>query len=261
MHFTSFEKMRSIRDTYVPSGAKVLDVGSATFGGPTYRDLFGRGYEYVGLDIEDGNNVDLAVKDAYQWVELDDDSFDVAISGQAFEHNPFFWITAAEMARVVRPGGIIAIIAPARGHVHRYPVDCWRFFPDSWVALADYIGLELEETYLEPAGSRVKVGGVLWGDSVLVARKPRFAGDDERDAFHARLAAIRATATATFPDDVVLAVGPAMSDYRDRLTVDGLAWRRVQLINLAKTCARLAKNRGKKLLKLPEDRFERRVDV
>ena len=88
-------------------------------------------WEYSGLDVEKGPNVDIVVENPYDW-EIPDSSYDVVISGQAFEHIEFFWLTFLEMARVLKPQGLIILIAPSRGPQHRYPVDCWRFYPDGY---------------------------------------------------------------------------------------------------------------------------------
>ena len=40
--------------------------------------------------------------------------------------------------RVLKPAGLLYINAPSNGDYHRYPVDCWRFFPDSGVALQNW---------------------------------------------------------------------------------------------------------------------------
>lgn len=42
------------------------------------------------------------------------------------------------MVRVLRPGGLIYLNSPSNGDFHRYPVDCWRFYPDSGVALQNW---------------------------------------------------------------------------------------------------------------------------
>lgn len=34
------------------------------------------------------------LKNPYDWQEIETDSFDLVISGQAFEHIEFFWITS-----------------------------------------------------------------------------------------------------------------------------------------------------------------------
>ena len=228
MHKSSFEKVRSIRDIYIKPGAKVLDVGSAAFQTACYRLHFpAPTYEYTGLDITPGPNVDVVVADSYDWKEIATDTFDAVISGQTFEHNPYFWITIAEMARVAKPEGVIAVIAPSRGEVHRYPFDCWRFYPDAGASLAAYVGLELLESEVEVAKHKT-IEGLQWGDSTMIARKPSLATARERDQFEERLALVRSTATAAPPADAVLGRGPALSDYERRVnksTSEVLRWR------------------------------------
>jgi SAM-dependent methyltransferase len=211
VHESSYEKMRAFCTAYVKAGSSVLDVGS---GGEvdilSYRPLFDD-CEYVGLDIEPGHNVDLVPADPFAWPEIETDSFDVVISGQTFEHNPYFWITAAEIARVLRPGGLVAVIAPSKGMVHRYPLDCWRFYPDSWSAICRYVGLELLEGFTEPSSWRLAIPGIYWGDAMMVGRKPLLAEGDEYAAFHKRLDAI--VMTRTEMPDQSKGPGPAGSEY------------------------------------------------
>jgi len=178
---------------------RVLDIGAKSYGGhgadDTYRPLFDDRFRYVGMDIEAGDNVDLVQGEGYLWPAIPNQSFDLCISGQTFEHNPFFWITTAEIARVLSPGGLALIIAPGASLVHRFPYDCWRFYPDAWAALCAMTGLELVESYFESDATAFVVPGGNWRDSVMVARKP-VLGAAESQAFHARLDAI----TAPFRD-------------------------------------------------------------
>jgi SAM-dependent methyltransferase len=174
MHYTSLLRMDWFIKTYLPGReGKVLDVGSYNVNG-TYKDLFsGRKFEYVGLDITEGPNVDICPKNPYVWSEIPDDSFDVVISGQAFEHIEFFWLTMAEMARVLKKDGLMCVIAPHGFTEHRFPVDCYRFFSDGMLALARYVSLEP----LHASTNCAPPNHWDWysdsqADSVLVARKP-----------------------------------------------------------------------------------------
>ena len=74
------------------------------------------------------------------------------------------------MCRVVRPGGLIFLLAPSRGPEHRYPVDCWRFYPDGFRALAKWAGVRLLEvsTDWEEDSSP---DSAPWGDTVGVFRR------------------------------------------------------------------------------------------
>jgi SAM-dependent methyltransferase len=196
MHTTSYSKMKSFFRAYGaefpvgPGGkSRVLEIGSKSYEGQdSYRSLIDDSrQEYVGLDLEPGLNVDLVPATPFVWPEIADDSFQICISGQTFEHNPFFWVTASEMARVTAPGGYICLIAPGAGPVHRYPMDCWRFYPDSWSSLCALVGLELVETYWEP-DSMVPVlnDWGQWRDTMLIARKPDLAGAELEEVVRRR---------------------------------------------------------------------------
>ena len=148
----------------------ILDVGSYDVNG-TFRPVFAAPtWQYRGLDISAGPNVDIVAPDPYDWSkEVPSNSVDVVISGSAFEHIEFFWLTTQEIGRVLKPGGLFCLIVPSAGPEHRYPVDCWRFYRDGLVAIAKYAGLES----LEAQTHRVNTGdpGDVFCDSVLVARK------------------------------------------------------------------------------------------
>ena len=68
--------------------------------------------------------------------------------------------------------GIACLIAPSGGYEHRYPVDCWRFYPDGMRALARFARLECLEAYTQWEGSD-DPGSDPWKDTVLVLRKPQ----------------------------------------------------------------------------------------
>jgi SAM-dependent methyltransferase len=128
----------------------VLDVGSGDING-AYRPLFDRPrWCYAGADIAPGPNVDIVLADPYRW-EIPDASYDLVITGQAFEHIEFFWLTWLEMVRTVRHGGLLFLVAPSGGREHRWPVDCWRFYRDGMHALARYAGVDVlaADTYWE----------------------------------------------------------------------------------------------------------------
>ncbi len=230
MHQSSYAKMESFFRTYrdrfpgVDGMARVLEVGSKTYEGQTnYRGLVDDSREkYTGLDLEAGQNVDVVAKSGFVWPEFADDSFDVCISGQTFEHNPYFWVTMAEIARVLAPGGYVCIIAPGGGIVHRYPLDCWRFYPDSWAALCSLTGLEPVEVYFEPDDMASAVVDGEFRDSFLIARKP----ESESDAVKQRRRQLVEPFRDGFGpfDPVMQKEGPCIADYRKTVR-RGRGWR------------------------------------
>ena len=124
----------------------VLDVGSQDING-SYRQMFeGVGCKYTGTDIVSGPNVDVLT--GFDRLCFDDASFDVVISGQTLEHAEKPWLLVKEMARVLRPGGIVCWIAPWRFQVHRdglCPYDRWRILDDGMKVLIAEAGLTLLE--------------------------------------------------------------------------------------------------------------------
>lgn len=145
MHKSTMHRMKWFVDHYVEggSGKKVLDVGSYDVNG-SYRRLFDQiDIQYVGLDIEAGPNVDIVMDHPYSWSSLDDGEFDYIISGQAFEHIEFPWLTIKEIYNKLKIGGCVCIIAPSSALEHRYPFDCYRYFGDGLAALAKWAGFTI----------------------------------------------------------------------------------------------------------------------
>lgn len=162
---------------------EILDLGSADIYG-TYAQFFDNpNWNYRGVDLAEGPNIHVVLSDPYNWQELPTHCADVFISGQTFEHIEFFWLTMREIARVLKPGGLCCIVAPSRGPIHRYPVDCWRFYPDGFAALARYVDLEiLEILHDEEGGPTYPDRSEEWGDLMLVARKKSVTGmADDRE--------------------------------------------------------------------------------
>jgi SAM-dependent methyltransferase len=184
MHTSSVDKMRAFIDKYlVPKkndALLIMDIGSQEVHvNGSYKPLFQdySNWTYRGVDMVAGNNVDIVLNDIYDWSQIPANSVDVIISGQAFEHIEYFWLSMQEIARVLKPGGICCIIAPSSGYEHRYPVDCWRFYPDGFQALAKYARLSPIEAYTQWEDSIAYDEGTnCWHDSVLIAKKDRSFG-------------------------------------------------------------------------------------
>jgi SAM-dependent methyltransferase len=185
---------------YRDTPLSILDVGSQVVmdGHRTYRHLFGAApWTFTGLDVEAGHNVDVAVSDPYDWQEVAADSVDVVVSGQALEHVPKFWLTAYEIGRVLKPGGITMLLAPSGGFEHRYPVDCWRFYADGMRAFADHVGFEVIECGTDWASRP-------WADSYLVMRKPLWSDEKRREFAQRRELQLASTRPAATPNEVTV---------------------------------------------------------
>ena len=176
MHQSSYTKMQGFRQNFLAGKESdylfILDLGSQDVNG-SYRPLFeNTSWRYAGMDMAAGANVDVVVQTPYDWKEIASASVDVLISGQAFEHIEYFWITMLEIERVLKPGGLCCLLAPSSGPEHRYPVDCWRFYPDGMRALVRSSALELLEVSTQWEDEGYLDGSDWWHDTMLVCQKP-----------------------------------------------------------------------------------------
>lgn len=145
MHKSAMLRMEWFVHNYMPNDRRirVLDVGSFDVNG-SYKGLFdGMDVEYFGLDMATGPNVNYVPQNPYEWKELEDESFDFIISGNAFEHIEYPWLTICEIYRKLKTGGFACILAPNSLQEHRYPMDCYRYFSDGFRALAKWGGFDV----------------------------------------------------------------------------------------------------------------------
>jgi SAM-dependent methyltransferase len=138
MHQSAVFYARRFFETYCPAssstGLTIAEIGSQNVNG-SLREVAPAGAKYIGLDFVDGAGVDIVIADPYV-LPLPDASVDVVVSSSCFEHSEFFWLVFLEAMRILKPSGLFYLNAPSNGYFHRYPVDCWRFYPDSGHALA-----------------------------------------------------------------------------------------------------------------------------
>jgi len=167
MHHTAMEHGRLFFETYCPgrSDITVVDVGASDVNG-TLRSVAPKGATYIGLDFVTGVGVDVVLTDPYSF-PLGDGCCDVVVSTSCMEHAEFFWLSFTEMLRILKPGGLLYMNVPSNGPVHRHPVDCWRFYPDSGMALQNWAVRsgyqpELLESFI---GAQKKD---IWNDFVAV---------------------------------------------------------------------------------------------
>jgi SAM-dependent methyltransferase len=93
-------------------GAKVLEIGSYDVNGGI-RHLFRGAGDYVGVDLDHGPGVD-RVGFGHE-VDDPDQTYDVTLSGECFEHDQHWHETFLNMVRLTRPGGLVAFTCAARG--------------------------------------------------------------------------------------------------------------------------------------------------
>jgi SAM-dependent methyltransferase len=139
MHRTAMHNAKRFFDTYamhVAAGATVLDIGVDT-PGTSLKKACPANLKYLGVDLMPGPGVDVVLEDPYKF-PFADESAGIVVSSSCFEHSEMFWLLYLEIMRVLAPSGLLYLNVPSNGNYHRYPVDCWRFYPDSGIALVQW---------------------------------------------------------------------------------------------------------------------------
>ncbi|MGB3071115.1 MAG: methyltransferase domain-containing protein [Ottowia sp.] len=121
--------METFRDTMKRRGGTVVVVGGRM--GPdhpdTWADCLLPECRVVRVDIHPGPGVDL-VADAHALSQhFAPGSVDAVISAYVMEHLEAPWVVAAEINRMLRPGGLTMHHAPHSWPLHAAPNDFWRF--------------------------------------------------------------------------------------------------------------------------------------
>jgi SAM-dependent methyltransferase len=130
------------------------------FGDPRYRTRFApQAIEHYDVfDIDAGPQVTI-VGDLQHCPHVPSDSYDVIVCTQVLEHVPNPFLAAAELGRILKPGGLLLLTVPAAYPYHSAPNDYWRFSRDSLQLLfRDH----LRELTLETVGNRLTIMGSYW---------------------------------------------------------------------------------------------------
>ena len=170
MHDTALDLGGKFFVTYASNktGLLIVDVGAQDVNG-SLRSLAPNGNKFVGVDFVEGKGVDVILTDPYS-LPFDDESVDICVTSSVFEHSEFFWLLFNEILRILKPSGIVYINAPSNGYIHRYPVDCWRFYPDSGKALQNWARKSGFNTVLLESFTG-KQNKDVWNDYVAVFLK------------------------------------------------------------------------------------------
>jgi len=173
MHASALKYGELFFDLYCHDLAKgtVLDIGAQNVNG-SLKEVCPESLNYIGVDFVAGNGVDVILEDPYK-LPFEAGSVDVVVCSSCFEHSQFFWLLFLEMVRTLKPGGLLYLNVPSNGMFHRYPVDCWRFYPDAGQALAAWANREgypliLLESFIGEQSESNIADGAAWHDFVSV---------------------------------------------------------------------------------------------
>lgn len=179
MHISALDFGKRFFETYCAEmvNATVVDIGAQNVNG-SLRDVCPSHLTYIGVDFIAGKGVDIIIDDPYR-LPFEDASLDVVVCSSCFEHSQFFWVLFVEILRTLKPTGLLYLNVPSNGSFHRYPVDCWRFYPDSGHALVAWARREgthaaLLESFIGQRSTESVSAGGAWNDFVAV-----FVKDDQ----------------------------------------------------------------------------------
>ncbi len=166
MHPSSMENMYKCYQRYVDvhpdssSPLSVVDIGGVDING-SYREIFSAEvFAYRSADTDPEQPADILLPSNYQ-LPLESNSVDFVLCGQTLEHCEFFWLLFDEMMRILRPTGMLFLIVPSAGPIHRFPVDCYRFYPDSLRAMAKHSQCHLIDHWRDTRGPWQDLVGVF----------------------------------------------------------------------------------------------------
>jgi len=158
MHPNSMTIMEEFINNYGVKNATVVDIGSYDVNG-RYRELFTG--KYIGVDIIPGPNVDI-IMDSEEWNKLK--NIDVVISGQTIEHVADIPKLMNSIYQVLKPGGILCIIAPSEGPRHDYPIWVGNFSKERMTEVVEDARFEVISCTISPV--------LPFNDNCCIAKKP-----------------------------------------------------------------------------------------
>ena len=194
MHDTAIEIGKMFFETYTKNktGLKIIDVGAQDVNG-SLKSVAPPNNQYIGIDFIEGKGVDIVITDPYK-LPIEDNSIDVVVCSSCFEHSEFFWLLFNDIQRILKPDGLFYLNVPSNGAFHRYPVDCWRFYPDSGVALQNWARRSGYKTTLLESFTGIQKKdiwndfvGVFIKDSVFIEKYPARIQDAYKDYTNGRV--------------------------------------------------------------------------
>jgi SAM-dependent methyltransferase len=173
-----YELAQFLGTAFPSRGEAVLDLGAGTSPyAPLYRPYFDRSVSVdVEYSIHDTTNIDVTAP--ADELPFDPASFDCVICTEVLEHCPDPWAAAAELARVLKPGGWAFLTTPFLRPLHEGPHDYHRFTPWGLAELARRSGLEIRTILPRGDYTAVTLMTLLLPISKLWQHLPRVAGFD-----------------------------------------------------------------------------------
>lgn len=167
-----------------PDGGRIMELGARGASSESFRMRLPKNWNYIGVDIKSGNNVDLVCDAHFLSQFADPESIDVIYSSSVFEHLAAPWKVAIEAGKMLKPSGYIFTATHNAWPQHEAPWDYWRFTKFSWSSLFNsktgfrIVDRSLVETakivpvvMTGPDRSRLPAANGVWTGTACLAQK------------------------------------------------------------------------------------------
>ena len=172
MHISAINSFLDFKKNYLSdknSEIKIVEIGSQSVN-ESIKKYLDKNHKYIGVDMVEGNNVDIVLEDPYK-LPFEKESIDVVISISTFEHTEFFWLSYLEILRILKPTGLFFLNAPSNSNYHRHSSDNWRFYPDSSKALENWGHRNNFKPKVLEHFTNYENGRDIWNDYVSITIK------------------------------------------------------------------------------------------
>jgi hypothetical protein len=150
MHLNSELLFREYLLPHFKDNFKVLEIGPSGIPS-TYQKIVNNSLiEWNTIDFGNSTFIGTSVESlTYKLITpynfpIEDELYDIVLSGQVIEHVEKPWIWLKELKRITKTKGYIFTINPVSWPYHEAPIDCWRIFPSGMLGLAEDAGLSVE---------------------------------------------------------------------------------------------------------------------
>jgi len=135
------------RELEAPSVLELGTLQSVPGRSTMHRDWVPHAAEFLGSDIEPGEDVDV-VADAHRLSQaVGEERFDVIISCSTFEHLKYPALAAHQVLKALKVGGVLFVQTHQSFPLHGYPSDYFRFSREALAALfGTTMGFEVKAT-------------------------------------------------------------------------------------------------------------------
>ncbi len=140
-----------------PDQPEILEVGAKEVNGSARPVCQERAQRYMGVDIEQGEGVDVLVDANHLTEHFGKDVFDIVISTEMVEHVYDWPNVLYEMLSILKPGGLLLLTTRSIGfEIHGYPDDHWRYSKRDmkliFQSVGEIVALSNDMTYGYPCG-------------------------------------------------------------------------------------------------------------